>query len=178
MQTRSKMILSGFGGAAVAIIAVAAFIGIQSLRPKLHEQPTVETSNSTVLIQVGPAKSINSGQQNQVYATVQQLVQSHSAPSFDASGFVQYVYNSAGIHLPRTIAEQSQVGTRINSPSQLERGDLVFFNMDNTNTVSFDGIYLGGGQFAAVTTHGLMVIKLSDPFWSGKFQFGQRVLNG
>ena len=61
--------------------------------------------------------------------------------------------------------------------TNLEKGDLVFFNLDNTNgTATFDGIYLGGNQFAALTTHGLRVINLSDSYWSGKFLYGRRVL--
>ena len=46
----------------------------------------------------------------------------------DCSGFVRLVFkNSLGAQLPRTAAEMSQVGQRVDT-SQLKPGDLVFFN--------------------------------------------------
>jgi NlpC/P60 family len=172
------MIVSGLLGATVVLIGVAAFYVWHHLR-----QPAAKpTSGSNVVIQVVSSKPVDSLQQNQpqnqVYATVQQMLQAPAtAASLDASGFVQSVYAKVGVQLPRTIAEQAQTGTIINNPNDLEKGDLVFFNLDNTNgTATFDGIYLGGNQFAALTTHGLRVINLSDSYWSGKFLYGRRVL--
>ncbi|CAM3869126.1 C40 family peptidase [Alicyclobacillus pomorum] len=177
MKTRFKMIVSGLLGATVVLIGVAAFYVWQHLR-----QPAAKpASGSNVVIQVVSSKPVNSLQQNQqqsqVYSAVQQMLQSPATASLDASGFVQSVYAKVGVQLPRTIAEQAQTGTIINSATDLQQGDLVFFNLDNTGgTATFDGIYLGGNQFAAMTTHGLKVISLSDPYWSGKFIYGRRVL--
>ena len=46
---------------------------------------------------------------------------------FDCSGLVQWSYRQAGLHLPRTAAAQSRVGTRV-SLSQIRPGDLIFYS--------------------------------------------------
>lgn len=46
---------------------------------------------------------------------------------FDCSGLVQWSYRQAGLHLPRTAAAQSRVGTRV-SLSQIRPGDLLFYS--------------------------------------------------
>lgn len=45
---------------------------------------------------------------------------------FDCSGFIQYVFAKHGINLPRTSAEQYNVGSSV-SKANLKAGDLVFF---------------------------------------------------
>ncbi|MFN8078282.1 MAG: NlpC/P60 family protein [Kineosporiaceae bacterium] len=49
-----------------------------------------------------------------------------SPSGFDCSGLVQYVYQHAGISLPRTAQAQMNATTPI-APSQAKAGDLVFF---------------------------------------------------
>ncbi|NNN11367.1 MAG: C40 family peptidase, partial [Acidimicrobiaceae bacterium] len=46
---------------------------------------------------------------------------------FDCSGLVQRVYQNLGVALPRTAAEQSNVGTPVSSISQAVPGDLIFY---------------------------------------------------
>ncbi|GMA50691.1 hypothetical protein GCM10025857_20480 [Alicyclobacillus contaminans] len=171
------MFASGLVGAAVVLLGIAVNYGWHHF----HQPPVQPTSGSNVAIQVVSSKPADTSQptqqQNQVYATVQQMLHTAVPDSLDTSGFVQSVYAKVGIQLPRTIAEQAQTGTLVGSRSDLTTGDLVFFNLDNTgNTATFDGIYLGQNQFAAVTTHGLKVIDLSDTYWSGRFLYGRRVL--
>ncbi len=60
---------------------------------------------------------------------------------FDCSGLVQKVYQDMGISLPRTAAEQQQVGTPVSSLSQAQPGDLVFYGSPADHV----GIYLGNG---------------------------------
>lgn len=176
------MIASGILGATVVLVAVAVWLGSHtpsqpSPKPTTSLGHTAPTDSSNVVVTVVPSQPNYSVQQSQLGSTIQQMLQASTTTSFDASGFVQYVYAKVGVQLPRTIAAQAQAGTIINSPNQLEKGDLVFFNLDTTsNTASFDGIYLGSNQFAAVTTHGLMAISLSDSYWMGKFLYGRRVL--
>jgi cell wall-associated NlpC family hydrolase len=178
------MTVSGLVGAAVVLIGVTYVWH--------HPRQTAEkhVSKPKVTIKVGPSKPVNflpqtqplhnphhNQQLNQVYTAVQQMLQSPTTLSLDTSGFVQSVYAKAGVKLPRTIAEQAQTGTIINNPTDLIRGDLIFFDLDGgKGTPTFDGIYLGNNQFAALTTHGLKVINLNDSYWSGKFLYGRRVL--
>jgi hypothetical protein len=46
---------------------------------------------------------------------------------FDCSGFVKYVYDQNGIHLPRTVREMSNVLQPVPN-NNIHSGDLVFFN--------------------------------------------------
>lgn len=66
--------------------------------------------------------------------------------AYDCSGFVGTVYRHFGYSLPRTSADMSTVGTTI-SPSNMQPGDLVFFNRGGGSRVSHVGMYVGGGQF-------------------------------
>jgi cell wall-associated NlpC family hydrolase/exonuclease VII small subunit len=79
-----------------------------------------------------------------------------SSPSgFDCSGFVMYVYAQVGVSLPHNAAAQYGYGTPVDR-SQLQPGDLVFFN-----GLGHDGIYIGGGQFIH-SPHTGDVVKISS----------------
>lgn len=96
----------------------------------------------------------------------------------DCSGFVRLVFKeSSGIDLPRTAAEQSQVGTKV-ALSDLKPGDLVFFNtMRRAN--SHVGIYLGNNQFVHAPRTGaeITVENMEQKYWQTRFN-GARRLDG
>ncbi len=70
---------------------------------------------------------------------------------FDCSGFVRYVYQQAGISLPRVADDQYLMGTPV-SPANLRTGDLVFF-VDDSGELSHVGMYLQDGQFIHASIH-------------------------
>jgi len=80
-----------------------------------------------------------------------------SSPStgFDCSGFVMYVYSQVGVSLPHNAAMQYGHGSAV-SRSELQAGDLVFFN-----GLGHNGIYIGGGQFIH-SPHTGDVVKISS----------------
>ncbi|MGH3056933.1 MAG: NlpC/P60 family protein, partial [Gaiellaceae bacterium] len=80
-----------------------------------------------------------------------------SSPStgFDCSGFVMYVYSQVGVSLPHNAAMQYGYGSAV-SRSELQPGDLVFFN-----GLGHNGIYIGGGQFIH-SPHTGDVVKISS----------------
>ena len=79
-----------------------------------------------------------------------------STPSgFDCSGFVMYVYAQVGVSLPHNAAAQYGHGTPVDR-SQLQPGDLVFFN-----GLGHNGIYIGGGNFIH-SPHTGDVVKISS----------------
>ena len=79
-----------------------------------------------------------------------------SSPSgFDCSGFVMYVYAKVGVSLPHNAAAQYGYGTPVDR-SQLQPGDLVFFN-----GLGHNGMYIGGGQFIH-SPHTGDVVKISS----------------
>lgn len=89
-----------------------------------------------------------------------------SASGFDCSGLVQTVYKHFNISLPRTAAEQAQVGQTV-SKDNLQAGDLVFFNTDG-QADSHVGIYVGNGQFiSATSSKGVRITDLNDPYYWG-----------
>ena len=74
---------------------------------------------------------------------------------FDCSGFTMYVYAQVGVSLPHNAAAQYGMGTPV-PRSQLQPGDLVFFN-----GLGHNGIYIGGGQFIH-SPHTGDVVKISS----------------
>ncbi len=94
---------------------------------------------------------------------------------FDCSGFVQYVFQLHGISLPRTSRQQWTAGKSI-ATSQLQPGDLVFFNTSGSG-VSHLGIWVGDGQFIhASSSRGVMISALSNSYWSPRYMGARRVL--
>lgn len=100
------------------------------------------------------------------------------ASGLDCSGFVRLVFlDSNGIDLPRTAAEQSQVGTKV-SAEDLKPGDLVFFNTMK-RAYSHVGIYLGNNQFVHAPKPGaeIRVEDMQQSYWLTKYN-GARRLDG
>jgi cell wall-associated NlpC family hydrolase len=85
---------------------------------------------------------------------------------FDCSGFTMYVFGQMGVSLPHNAAAQYGAGTPVDR-SQLQPGDLVFFN-----GLGHVGIYVGGGSFIH-SPHTGDVVKISslsgwyDSTWVG-----------
>ena len=69
-----------------------------------------------------------------------------SPSGFDCSGFVYYVMNNLGIKISRTINVMYTQGKAV-SKSDLQPGDVVFFQNTYKEGLSHVGIYVGGGQF-------------------------------
>lgn len=97
----------------------------------------------------------------------------------DCSGFVRLVFkNSLGAQLPRTAAEMSQVGQRIDT-TQLKPGDLVFFNTMR-RTFSHVGIYLGDNHFLHAPRTGaeVRVESMEDSYWIKRYNGARRIIEG
>jgi gamma-D-glutamyl-L-lysine dipeptidyl-peptidase len=61
----------------------------------------------------------------------------------DCSGFTQVIYKLMGIDLPRDAWQQAQTGTPVKKFSEVQPGDLAFFN--NKEDIVHVGILLGNG---------------------------------
>ena len=95
---------------------------------------------------------------------------------FDCSGFVRYVYQQAGnLTLPHGARAISQLGKTI-PKSELEPGDLVFFNTLRS-TFSHVGIYLGNNRFihSPSSGGGVRVEDMQDNYWQKRFNGAQRI---
>ncbi len=99
--------------------------------------------------------------------------------STDCSGFVQYIYHGFKINLPRSSAEQAQVGKTVTQEmdfSKLLPGDLLFFRRGG-NHVGHAGIYLGDGRMihASNPRNGVTITNLREPYYQGTFVVAKRV---
>ncbi|MGL5312817.1 MAG: SH3 domain-containing protein [Peptostreptococcaceae bacterium] len=100
--------------------------------------------------------------------------------SFDCSGYTQYVLKkSVGVSIPRVSRDQSKYGQSV-SRSNLQPGDLVFFDTDGSNNgyVSHCGIYMGNGEFIHASSSGGKVIisNMSSGYYSNAYVNARRVL--
>ena len=95
---------------------------------------------------------------------------------FDCSGFVRHLYEtSIGRLLPRRSDEQAAVTDKIDR-SELNPGDLVFFNTMR-RTFSHVGIYIGDGKFIHSPSAGksVRVDDLRAAYWTKRFTGARRV---
>jgi cell wall-associated NlpC family hydrolase len=96
-----------------------------------------------------------------------------SPSGFDCSGLMAYVYGQVGVSLPHNAAMQyNSVGVYV-SPSELQPGDLVFF--DGLGHV---GMYIGGGQFihAPHTGDVVKISSLSESWYASRYVGAKRVV--
>lgn len=106
-----------------------------------------------------------------------------SPSGFDCSGFTMYVYGQHGYSLPHTATGQWQsgLGTRVYSISELQPGDLVFFNDPSRNAgkaCSHVGIYVGNGKHihsSSSRSGGVIVSSLTSGYYNTYFVGGIHV---
>jgi cell wall-associated NlpC family hydrolase len=110
----------------------------------------------------------------------------------DCSGLIQALYQRAGIHLPRSVAEQYQAGRPV-SCQDLQFGDVVFFNRYCQNQgpqvytaailfpgwehqVCHEGFYLGNGRFIHASPRGVFISRLDAEVWKLSYCGARRYL--
>ncbi|MGA8571194.1 MAG: C40 family peptidase [Desulfobaccales bacterium] len=111
----------------------------------------------------------------------------------DCSGLVQALLQSAGVKVPRTVAEQYNYGRPV-GPGELRFGDVVFFDRYcqqsrdfylanilpsfTAQQVCHDGLYLGEGRFLHASPQGVCVSRLNAEVWRVSFKGARRYLPG
>ncbi|MCH2339702.1 C40 family peptidase [Pseudomonas sp. NPDC047963] len=105
---------------------------------------------------------------------------SSTKTGFDCSGFVSFLFRKeAGIELPRSTREMINLEAPKIKRSELEPGDVVFFNNRGRGQVSHAGIYIGGDRFihsSSSRSGGVRVDSLDDKYWRSSFMQAKRVL--
>lgn len=98
----------------------------------------------------------------------------------DCSGLTTQIYRTCyHVELPRqSQAQYDQCDRRVRK-RRLKEGDLVFFNQGRKRRlrrrVGHVGIYLKDGKFLhASSSRGVMVSRLSDPYWGKRWLKGGR----
>ena len=88
--------------------------------------------------------------------------------TFDCSGFTQYVWQQAGVAIPRVAADQDAWTVPV-PLSELVPGDLVFFGRSDVHHV---GIYIGNGLMINAPQTG-DVVRVTSIWWSDLAGFGR-----
>lgn len=93
---------------------------------------------------------------------------------FDCSGLVQYVFEQAGVSLPRTAAEQRQQGHSV-SLHDAAAGDLVFFKIGGAWHAT---IYVGDGRVVHAPSSGqtVTVTSINSDYWQQHIVGAVRIL--
>ncbi len=87
----------------------------------------------------------------------------------DSSAFVQQVFATQGVKLPRRVHGQARAGAPV-AWEDLRAGDRLFFDSGNRGRAAYTGIYLGNGYFiyASHKTKRVRVDSLMKPhFYNG-----------
>lgn len=98
-----------------------------------------------------------------------------SRNSLDCSSFVQQVFRDMSVSLPRTAREQFTVGDAV-LPSDLQKGDLVFFHT-YARFPSHVGIYLGGNKMIHASSRDRRVVisSFNTPYYLSRFIGAKRI---
>lgn len=97
---------------------------------------------------------------------------------FDCSGFVYYVFNSNGYSISRSLYAQSSTGTAV-SKSELQPGDVVFFNNTSSGSLGHVGIYIGDGMMvhAANSKRGVVTDTINSGYYNTYYYSARRIAN-
>lgn len=100
-----------------------------------------------------------------------------SRKGIDCSGLVGFIFNNQGFSLPRTAAQQFQIGTPVEM-EELRPGDLVFFANTYKRGISHVGLYVGDGKFvhAENRRRGVVITRLDDGYYRAHFAGGRRLI--
>jgi cell wall-associated NlpC family hydrolase len=152
--------------------------------------PEVELSNTNSLFKdinalhrIGEASSIVEAKASELVVSALGFLGvpyrrggSNAETGFDCSGFVRAIYEqTAGLILPRRADQQAAATEKIDK-SDLQPGDLVFFNTMR-RAFSHVGIYVGNGKFIHAPKPGAQV-RVEDigiSYWANRFDGARRV---
>lgn len=94
---------------------------------------------------------------------------------FDCSSFTATVFKENGIYLPRTASAQAQEGVPVKK-SDLQVGDLVFFDTELNGYIDHVGIYVGNDQVINAIYSGVRIVNLNTSYWSARYYAARRIL--
>lgn len=92
---------------------------------------------------------------------------------FDCSGLMVYVFEKAGVTIPRTSFDEYESGTAVEQAA-IQPGDLVFFDTDGPGA-SHVGIATGPTTVISATSHGVMEHQIDDDYWGAHYLGARRV---
>jgi cell wall-associated NlpC family hydrolase len=155
---------------------LALLMASRKAKPEVEEASAVQLKYSVLLkteVESLPSKKLLDNVDS--WYGVRYITGGNTKKGVDCSGFTVAVYADIyGIALPRVSREQYRISRKI-STTELEEGDLVFFNTKG-NGVSHVGIYLGNNKFIHATVHkGIMVSDLYESYYVKRYYGSGRI---
>lgn len=95
--------------------------------------------------------------------------------TFDCSSFIQKVFGEKGVVLPRTTFDQVKVGTKI-TKEQLQKGDLVFFDIDGKGSLSHVAIYIDENTLLQASSSKGVDYTDFGSYWSTRAKEFRRII--
>jgi|GEM_PF-2405042 len=155
MKNTKKMLITSVAAAAITFVSIP----VSAATTKPAKAPTTATQQKDSAV-IQYAKSLLGTPYKKDGITKK---------GFDASGYVQHVYEKHGSKLPRSTKEIYKSGEKT---TKLKQGDLVFFDTINKKKkeANFVGIYIGNDQFIAVTvSKGVSVQDMKASYWKKQY---------
>lgn len=96
--------------------------------------------------------------------------------SFDCSSYTKWVFSRHGIDLHRSSRDQATQGTYV-SKSNLQAGDLVFYDTSGDGRINHVGIYAGNGKMLNAQSSGVKYADAFSPYyWGSRYVTARRVI--
>jgi len=170
-------------------LALSPIIGVTGVSAAPATTSTVSSTKASTLSVAAKrdkvVKTALSLQGKVQYVPWTQRQEAHAPYKTDCSGFTALVYKLANIGVTlvdRDDDHQAQVGTKITSYKNLQKGDLLFFgNIGSSKSmkdVGHVGIYIGNGKMIH-NINSKSDVKISDinsSYYKNKFMFARRVI--
>ncbi len=167
-SVRSQIVTNTADDEAVALIEKAK----TTLNERAAARQTIvsgSASSNQGSVSVSSSAIVNKAYQ---YLGVPYVWGGTSPSGFDCSGFIQYVYRSQGISLPRTSGSQASSGSYV-SIANAKPGDILYFGQSSVTHV---GIYIGDGRMIHAPSPGksVMISSISWHLKNYKIQGARR----
>lgn len=96
--------------------------------------------------------------------------------TFDCSGLMQYAAKALGINIPRVAKDQAKAGRAVDK-SDLQPGDLVYFQGDGKSDISHIGMFIGDGKFihAPKTGDVVKITNLESDYYRRTYRGARRI---
>lgn len=143
-----------------------------------EEQKTTDSTNNEI-----PTVPSSSTAGDQIVSFARQYlgyryVYGGTTPStgFDCSGFIYYIYKSCGYSISRSLSAQANTGTAV-PKSELQAGDIVFFNNTSSGALGHVGIYIGNGTMihAANSKRGVVTDTINSGYYNTYYYTARRI---